>query len=260
MSTVTRRIKEIKQPYGGYIKPYQFEVRQLDDKYALYEKENIHASIIGTVVDYFTRCIMGADLIDGFMISLKGADIASKLGRPDSMEKAKSYIYEIKGTDDKSIINACKLVSYDVWYRDPAAARLAKSDDESINPDSETIWNIQVLINRCLEFWEQYGPIVVDGFTFNEKAYTKTVTAGDGDFLTKDTIWDLKVLKSKPNNKHTLQLLMYWIMGQHSEIDYYKDLTRLGIFNPRLNTVYTLKVSDISLDIISAVERDVICY
>ena len=54
MSTVTRRIKEIKQPYGGYIKPSQFEVRQLDDKYALYEvmnKYNINSlkEIIGGV-------------------------------------------------------------------------------------------------------------------------------------------------------------------------------------------------------------------
>ena len=32
--------------------------------------------------------------------------------------------------------------------------------------------------------------------------YTETVSAGDGDFLTSDTLWDFKVSKSKPTNKH----------------------------------------------------------
>ena len=31
MSSVTQRIKEIKQPYGGYIKPNEFEKIQFED-------------------------------------------------------------------------------------------------------------------------------------------------------------------------------------------------------------------------------------
>ena len=73
-------------------------------------------------------------------------------------------------------------------------------------------------------------------------------------------MWDFKVSKSKPTNKHTLQLLMYWIMGQHSGKIEYKGINKLGIFNPRLNTVCVLKIEDIPQDIIKAVETDVICY
>ena len=90
--------------------------------------------------------------------------------------------------------------------------------------------------------------------------YTSTVNSGDGDFITEDTLWDFKVIKTKPTNKHTLQLLMYWIMGMHSGQEIYKNIKRLGIFNPRLNKAYTLDVSKISEDIISTVEREVICY
>lgn len=134
-------------------------------------------------------------------------------------------------------------------------------------------------MNRSLSFFEQYGPIVKDGFTFesvnsSEDAYKKmieskkgsyggytaTVESGDGDFLTKDTLWDFKVSKSKPTNKHTLQLLMYWIMGQHAEQDIFKSIKKLGIFNPRLNTVYILDINKVSKETISIVENDIICY
>ena len=78
--------------------------------------------------------------------------------------------------------------------------------------------------------------------------------------MTEDTMWDFKVTKSKLTNKHTLQLLMYWIMGQHSGQEIYKKITRLGIFNHRLNIVYLLDIKDISNDIINVVEKEVICY
>ena len=165
----------------------------------------------------------------------------------------------LKAIDEKSITNACKLVTYDVWFRNPMGAIMAKGADD-INPDAETIQNIKIMVQRSVKFWEDYGPIVKDGFTFEPNGYTETVDSGDGDYLTADTLWDFKVSKSKPTNKHTLQLLMYWIMGQHSSQKIYKSIQNLGIFNPRLNEVYLLNVNTISKEIITEVERDVICY
>ena len=51
MSSVTSRVKEIKQPRGGYIKPSMFSKTVFDDGIVLNESENVHASIIGMVVD-----------------------------------------------------------------------------------------------------------------------------------------------------------------------------------------------------------------
>ena len=116
------------------------------------------------------------------------------------------------------------------------------------------------MVQRSVEFWENYGPIVKDGFTFEPNGYTETVNSGDGDYLTTDTLWDFKVSKSKPTNKNTLQLLMYWIMGQHSGQEIYKNIQNLGIFNPRLNEVYLLNINTISKEIITEVEKDIICY
>ena len=129
----------------------------------------------------------------------------------------------IKRIDEKAVINACKLVTYDVWFRNPMGAIMAKGADET-NPDNATVQNIKILVQRSLKFWEDYGPIVKDGFTFEPNGYTEIVNSGDGDYLTADTIWDFKVSKSKPTNKHTLQLLMYWIMGQHSGQAIFKNI------------------------------------
>lgn len=278
MASVTGRISAIKQPRGGYIKPSEFDTIVMDDGVILNEVENVHSSVVGMAVDYLTRFITGTDIVDVFTVSMQGAMMAEKLGVKKAMGIAEKLLKGIKGLDDKSVINTCKLVTFDVWCRNPLGAMMAKRYNET-NPDKATVENIQIFVKRSLAFFEKYGPIIKDGFTFepvnpDDKAYDKmiktgkgsyggytfTVDSGDGDFLTSDTLWDFKVSKSKPTNKHTLQLLMYWIMGQHSGQDVFKGITNLGIFNPRLNTLYLLDVSKVSADIIKAVEDDVICY
>lgn len=278
MSSVTGRINSIKQPRGGYIKPSQFEVVVLKDNSILNEEENINASIVGTAVDYLTRLVIGTDKDKAFEISLQGAARAEDFGEENAYNIAINLLKDINGVDETSVINACKLVRFDVWRRNPAAALLSKDSPATI-PNKSTVRNIQVLVKRSISFFDKYGPIIKDGFTFepishNKKAYEKmlktgkgsyggytaTVNSGDGDFLTADTLWDFKVSKSKPTNKHTLQLLMYWIMGQHSGQEIYKNITKLGIFNPRLNTVYLLYMKSISDEIIQTVEKEIICY
>ena len=263
MYSVTKRISMVKQPYGGYLNKKQFDITTIDDGKALNEAENIHASLIGLAVDYLTRFMLGTSVEEAFKISLQGAlcldlflnNASGKKGL--ALGNAKKLLKGIKGLDNESVSNACKLVGYDVCFR---AGVIGYKPVEEIKPDSDTIENIAIMVKRSLAFWKEYGPITQDGFTFEPTGYTKTVDAGDGDFLTSDTMWDFKVSKSKPTNKHTLQLLMYWIMGQHSGKIEYKGINKLGIFNPRLNTVCVLKIEDIPQDIIKAVETDVICY
>lgn len=253
MSSVTGRIGEITQPKGGYIKPSLFTAVPMDESYGtLAPDENLHGSIIGMVVDYMTRFMMGAPVQEAFKISLHGAQLAERLGVANSMQIAYNFATHINGLDPASITSACKLVTFDVWYRNPVGAMMAKNYKDT-NPDEPTIVNIQILIQRSLNFFQKYGPITKDGFTFeppiqNDNAYadmiktgrgsyggyTAVVETGDGDFLTKDTLWDFKVSKSKPTSKHTLQLLMYYIMGKHSGQAIYSPISRLGIFNPRL--------------------------
>lgn len=259
MSSVTARIKEIKQPRGGYLKPSSLEVIDFSDGKILNEKENVHYSIIGMVVDYLTRFMMGEDIREAFKFSILGAEEAKEFIGDNVKVEFDGYLNGIKGLDNKSIINACKVTTFDVWFRNPFDALLAKSAKE-VNPDKDTITNIKILVERSISFWEKYGPIKVVGFTFGDKGYTETVDSGDGDFLTQDTMWDFKVSKRSPTNKHTLQLLMYYIMGTHSEKPEFKGINKIGIFNPRLNKAFLCDLNNISADTIKEIEDNIICY
>lgn len=279
MSSVTNRISAVTQPRGGFINPSEFDVVNLNDGKILNSYENVHGSYIGLTVDYLTRYCLTKNAIEAFKISIYGACRAELLGGVSGAEdNARDLVFEICGLDDDSIINACKLTAYDVWYRSLLTARTANTCDD-INPDEATIHNIRVLTERSIAFWENNGPIIKDGFDFkpvtedenkykemikNKKGtyggYTSVVNTGDGDFLTKDTLWDFKVLRSEPTSKHTLQLLMYWIMGKHSGQEIYKTISKIGIYNPRLNKIYTLDMNKVPENIIKTVEKEVICY
>jgi len=90
--------------------------------------------------------------------------------------------------------------------------------------------------------------------------WCSSLNTGDGDFLTENTLWDPKVSKSAPTNKHTLQLLIYYLMGVRSIHFEFKQIENLGIFNPHINTVYLLPINTISSEIINEVNTTVIGY
>ena len=219
----------------------------LDDGQVLNPEESIGASLVGTAVDYLMD---GTIVEEAFEISLLGA-------RAMRMEaKAFGLLDDVKGMDDLSITRACQLAGFDSAFRaDPLAYRPV----EGIVPDQATIANIRIMVERSLSFFKAFCPVTADGFTM-EGAYTTTITTGDGDFLTKDTLWDFKVTTSKPNKDHTLQLLIYYLMGRRSIHPEFQTIENLGIFNPRQNTIYQLPISEISAEVIKEVEADVIGY
>jgi len=248
--SVTNRISQIKQPTGGYLNPKDMDRIQLNSDNSLNEAENISPSLIGIAVDYLTRYMLNKNAEKSFAISLIGA----KLGFMDDI--ADKLVYRVRGLDDKSIISACKLASFDSIFR---GGILAYKPVEEIEPDEATISNIREMVNRSLKFFDEYGPIIADGFTF-DGGYTSIVSSGDGDFITHDTLWDFKVSKDEPKTKYTLQLLMYYIMGQHSKKRYFKKVKYIGFYNPRLNVVYKYDTANLSLDLIKEIEKDVIGY
>ena len=249
--SVTQRIKQVKQPRGGYIKPKELEVISLGEGAdALNPEENVHACLMGLAVDYLTRFMTGASAEDAFHISLLGAE------KIDETKRAKKLLFDIKGLDDISITNAVKLSGFDVCVR---AGIMGYKPVQDINPDVNTIENVRTMVNRALYFLDKYGPKVLDGFTF-KGGYTSTVATGDGDFTTADTLWDFKVSKAPVKKEHTLQLLMYWRMGLHSIHPEFQSIKYLGIYNPRMNEISRIAIADIPQKVIAEVESVVIGY
>lgn len=250
MYSVVGRVRNFKQPRGGYLSPTKFEKTILEDGIELNQTENIGANLVGMAVDYLARFMTGTPIKDAFSISLLGSSKANE------ESKAEKLLSNIIGLDDKSIINACKMVGYDVCYRVGIGAFI--SVDE-IQPNAKTIENIRIMVNRCVAFLRKYGPVVLAGFDL-KGGYTDIISSGDGDYITEDTLWELKVSAKPPRNIYTLQLLVYYLMGCRSVHNEFQNIKKLGIFNPRLNVVYRLDISDIDNDVIKSVSSDVIGY
>ena len=249
--SVTAMVRKAKQPRGGYLPPKTFTAESLGAGIEeLDPAESTHSGLVGTAVDYLTRIMMGSPAQEVFRVSYRGSR------RVQKHRTAEKLMADVKGLDRDSIINAVKLAGFDVVVR---AGRIHYRPIEDIMPDEATINNIVIMVNRCLHFFDRFGPIVMDGITF-EGGYTDVVSSGDGDYLTADSIWDFKVSKDPIKKEHTLQLLMYWIMGLHSIHPEYRDIKYLGIYNPRLNMTYRIDIKDIPEETINLVSKDVLCY
>lgn len=271
MATVTERIQCVKQPYGGYIRLSDFrKIKGYDNGVELNTLENVSPSLIGAVVEYLTRSYFFTDhfgysveegMTKAFEVSLRGAMVAERyFGVKGAVDVARKLFVDMVGSSNREIIitNVLKLATFDVWYRNPYYAKPGAY--EAVNPNTSTVENVHTMIIRSVRFFEWNGPMTSAGFDFSPSGYTATVDKGDGDFLTRDTLWDMKVYKGRLTSKHTLQVLMYWIMGQHSGQEIFNGVTKIGLYNPRENVGYVLDVSKIPADVIREVENKVIRY
>lgn len=249
--SVTERAKDVEQPRGGYVKRVDFEEISLGPgEETLHEDENVHASLIGMAVDYLTRFILTGDLKDSFKISILGAKKINKIRTANRLLKG------ISGLDDQSIISAIKLSGFDVIYRGNIFGYVPVNQ---IKPNSNTAENVRTMVQRTVKFFEQYGPIVSNGFSF-EGGYTKIIAKGDADYLSADTIWDLKVLKNHFTKNHIMQLLIYWRMGLRSDYEKFKKIKHLGIYNPRKNKVFKYDLCKLPYETIQIIDEVVIGY
>lgn len=266
---VVARAKQIAQPAGGLVPLSLFEVTQLDDGFADLGPARFSGATpaqVGLAVDYLTRFMLlhgryGYDeegwsraVTEAFDISIAGGDMLAQAYGIDN--PAEAYLDDIRGLDCQSIASACKLVTLDAVFR---AGLDAAVPTESVAPDQDTVAAVGRMVNRTLRFLFAHGTVTEVGPTF-EGGYTHLVGAGDGDYLTDTTIWDIKCLRGDIDETATLQLAMYYAMARHSAKLCYTHLDSMGFFNPRRNISYFLKADSIPEEVIRTIERDVLGY
>lgn len=256
MPSVTQVVRSTKQPRGGYVNPRTMTEIDMRSGFSLNPNENISPALMGLIVDYMSRYVLTGDAADAFRISLRGAAVLDGLGIGDNYDRAYGLVDSIDGLNPPSIEAAYQLVAYDSAFRAGPATYVDMSDRK---PDDATIRNAIMMVERTLLFVDSYGPITVEGMTF-PGGYTKQVSSGDADFCTQDTLWDMKVSKKGPTKDHTLQLMMYLLMGRHAGCEWAKGIDSIGVWNPRLDKAWTKRVDEIDGQVIEAIERDVIGY
>lgn len=257
MVSVTQRVAQVKQPRGGYVHPSLLRTQYVrGDRPMLidHQGENVHSSLVGMAVDYLTRLAIGADPREAFRVSLRGARWISA----EAVAQADMDVDSLTPgrVDAAAIAAACRLSSFDVAARNnPVLYR----PDAQTTPDETTTAHIGAMVGRTVSFFESQGGVLLAGFTFLG-GYTELIDSGDGDYLTPGVLWDLKVSVAPPKNAQTLQLLVYYLLGQHAFHDDLAVAREMGFFNPRLNAAFRLRADAIPLETIAAVSRDVIGY
>lgn len=255
MPSVTQIVGTAHQPRKGYLPLSKFDAMEITDDRTVVGNYNIHPSIVGLAVDYGTRLMQGAPPREVFEVALRGASLVN------ANQVAEELISELEdncsvadGISSRGIAVICKLSGFDAAFR---AGYKAYKPVSEIDPDDATIDDIQTLIARTVEFFEEFGPVVDSGFTFSG-GYSDNIDAGDADYLTKDTIWDLKVRKAEPNKNSTLQVLLYYLLSLKSDQAEFKDITKVGIYNPYLQRAWVVSVLDLDEGMLNDVQVNVL--
>ena len=102
MASVTERISQIRQPYGGYVPPHRSSVTKMKDNRKLNYFENIDHKIMESAVDCLIRYGTGCSAQEAFTAPLNGAALVR-----DSAN-ARDLLHSIRGLNDKAIKAACK--------------------------------------------------------------------------------------------------------------------------------------------------------
>ncbi|VEU76073.1 hypothetical protein [Mycoplasmopsis columboralis] len=256
-ASVKSATRIIEQPSEGFLKTTDFQKIRIQDGIQLHKEENIHGNLTLPAIDHLTKFMLGENIISAFWLSWCGS--YSKYLDWKEIKYLKNYyqlINEITGLDDQSIINACKLVSFDIcsyWTTD------VYKPIEEINPDAETIENIRTIVQRNIKFFHEFGPILSTEFPVEDKNEEVNIF-GEIDYVTYDTLWIIKPFKNSFRKERRLELLMYYIMGWHSEMEMFKKINKIGYYNPRKNIVYTMDIHRIDPELIKWVSEFVLKY
>ena len=210
------------------------------------DDETIVAGNVGTMVDYLTRAILLTDYaFDVANIQLKKDfdqglvspdDLVKVVDEKERLKKIAKATSEIDDLPDEVFKIARDVCAWEEAYRSGIYVK------PETYPDKVTISHIREMLKRVEHFFEEYGWPTRDAFIASTK---NNCLAGEGDYLLKDTLVDLKVSNAQSMQIYWVrQLLVYYTLGFYNHFNDEK-INSLMIFNARTDTVYFVKIADI---------------
>lgn len=259
------------QPRGGFLPPKNFTAKPLTDNPRYIKLVEICCKggvlapqSLGLVFDYILRVDMAiivgtnpADaVLNAFEVSLLGAKVVNKLDDALKLAAKIANLFEERHKNFKKIVQtASELVVYDTVFR--AGYYNPDAEPPKINDGDRNA--IELMLAATEAYLLEKEHLVSLGFGFGALAAEK-VASSDGDILTADSVIDLKCSVKEPTSKHTLQLLLYYILGLHEHSDLFRPLKYIKIINPRLGMVYSYEISKIDLEVLKHIESEIMGY
>ncbi len=249
---VTTRIATIVPPKGGYV-PISSMAETVTDGDVITVPPTLRSDVLGQCVQYYATYLYTGDDSKATEVSRMGImrmtgpqresylDLCSRLRTEDDERRRVGIMYAIS--------------SYDELFR---SGRFPHGPADPDISDGEADMLLEAS-KRTVAFMARHP--VTDIEVDFPGAYTDCICKGDADILCRDRLWDIKVSKYPPTRDNLLQVLVYYLMGMHSnERSKYEGVRGIGIYNPLLGREYTVDLSSISEEVLDEVRTKVIGY
>lgn len=261
------------QPHGGFIPPKDMTVEPLDDEVSnnyeyLVEMSckmgSLRPQSLGLVFDYLLRTEMALiagenasdAILNTFKVSFMGASLANKMDDARKLALKLFDLYQKKKRDRKKIAQvASELVVYDAVFR--AGYYNPDAEKPKVNDGDKNALDLMLGATECYLLEKEQLTSLGFGFT---AIGAENVAPSDGDLLTKDSVIDIKCSVNEPTSKHTLQLLLYYILGLHEQPDAFKPLKYVKILNPRLGRIYSYEIAKVDVESLKHIESEIMGY
>ena len=252
MVTITRFVKEIKQPRGGYFnKPLKYQFSE--NKFIESKNEVLSPNTIGTMVDYLTRFIFfeNSDVNKILQPVVKGAELINRYHDDLIGYQVIDELIHTKRELNNNVVNNMLKASFisDVYRSGRFEGyKNVKEYQEIVLSDYQ---HISEMFERCLNFMDilkaQSEIIESDFLVSSDK---ENSLWGDGDIINNNVIVDFKVYSRNPWNKNnSLQLALYYLLGKNgisnSKINFNK-VNYLVLFDVRHNIINYIDINDFS--------------
>lgn len=262
------------QPRGGFIPPEEMSVDLLcgdnTPEYSklvdlCYKLGNLSPQTMGLVFDYLLRTKIDINsgvpaeeaILNAFNISIAGAGMANREKEARDLVSKLAALYKDDAKNCKKIVQAAtELVSFDTMFRSGCY------DDNlrKVKINNEVKDAIQVMLLATERYLaDNEEELTALGFKVLGLG-SKNVAPSDGDLLSVDSVIDIKCLSKEPTSQHTMQLLLYYILGMHELPEYFCSIKYIKILNPRLGKIYSYEISKIDDTTLKHIEKDIIGY
>ena len=226
------------EPSGGSLEPRLFKAERMGGEKIPEKGSNRYRAIVSDAVWHLVDIASGTGPHDSFSRALEEARMKGE------GEDAEAMVQWIKGTDDGSIVNVCRLCMYECG---------GLITGRAMNPGTAMIQQIREMAESGGRFLEKHGPKTASGFSFGQ-GYADDLASDPWVFTTEDTLW---LLDTSPSlkEKTTLSVLVHYLLGRRYAPEI-RAVKKLGVYNPRLDTAYTMPVSDVPREVMASVESE----
>ena len=228
-SYVRGRAQQTPQPPGGLLPLDRFERQRFGGALLSRRTESGPAGTIASAVELIARWDLSGDPRARAEPTVAALEAIRGVRRGEHSETGPAAIASFFRSGDNDVFDELD------WEED----------------NDDTLTHIAEMRVRVSQFFGRFGePIRPGTWAISSERFQ---LVGHIDFVSADTIWDLKVSSTGPSKVDLLQLLLYWVVF-NDDPENNMEIAYVGFCNPRMDVAWRMAVADIPGEVISSLK------